>query len=555
MALGVLKLEDPTSGHGERRRRVRHRLHTPVYASFSGPHTGLVLDLSELLDLHEDGFSVQASDPLEINRPLNICLDLPETKSYVHASGHVVWSDGRGRGGVHFSGLSDESRRLLKEWLFVNALIACTHQAARSQQRSHQVEVLPPQPVPEPSIPDTPAVEVSPTPAPVADLSGLLSAVDAVRLEIHALEGKFDAALQLVTERALSLTGASSSALAFSTEGELVCRARAGDHAPPLGARVDARRGLTGECVRSGQLISCEDTEIDPRVDRELCRDLGIGSILAVPILSDFKVAGLIEVFSPRPHAFARIHATVLDRLAELVPKQMPPSPPKPAGSGAASISPDHRAIADSPVAVVPETETAAQEPLTGVGVRRVHLGLLVLAVAFSALALGYVLAPTIERHWLNQAADGRPGVVSASAASPPPKSTPKGNTLADVRTLAESGDPGAQYELGTRYHYGDGVTQNDSEAVKWFIRAAEQGHVVSQATLGYFYWVGQGVPRDITKAYFWSVLARAGGDEASKYRIESLSSNMTRAQALAIQQEAEMWLHEHGGTTQQSQK
>jgi putative methionine-R-sulfoxide reductase with GAF domain len=557
MALGLLKLQDPTSGHGERRRRVRHTLHTPVYASFSGPHTGMVLDLSELLDLHEDGFSVQASDPLEINRPLNICLDLPETKSYVHASGHVVWSDGRGRGGVSFSGLSEESRRRLKEWLFVNALIACTHQAERSRQRSQQLESPTPplSLVVEPAAPPAPALEAHVAPAPVPDLSGLLSAVEAVRLEVRALEGNFDAALQLVTERALSLTGANGAALAFSTEGELVCRARAGEQAPPLGARVDARQGLTGECVRSGRLISCEDTEIDPRVDRELCRQLGIGSILAVPIFSDFKVAGLIEVFSPHPHAFAKIHATVLDRLAELFPKEAPPSSPRPAGAGGAGRSGESRTI-DLGLSsqALPETETAAQEPLTGVGVRRVHLGLLVLAVAISALGLGYGLAPYIERHWLAKE-NTQPAVVSASAASPQPKNAPKGNTLAEVRSLAESGDPGAEYELGTRYHYGDGVTQSDPEAVKWFIRAAEQGHVVSQATLGYFYWVGQGVPRDITKAYFWSILARAGGDEASKYRIESLSSNMTRAQALAIQQEAEMWLHEHGGTAQQSQK
>jgi hypothetical protein len=142
--------------------------------------------------------------------------------------------------------------------------------------------------------------------------------------------------------------------------------------------------------------------------------------------------------------------------------------------------------------------------------------------------------------------------VVSASGASPRGKSTVsvKGNTLAEVRTLAESGDPGAQYELGARYHNGDGVPQSDPEAVKWFTRAAEQGHVVSQAMLGYFYWVGQGVPRDINKAYFWSILARAGGDEASKYRVASLASNMTRAQAHAIQQEADMWLHEHSASS-----
>jgi hypothetical protein len=552
MDLSILKLQGPA--HGERRLRVRHKLHTPVYASFSGPHTGMVLDLSELLDLHEDGFSVQTSERLEVNRPLGICLDLPETNAYIHASGHVVWSDGAGKGGVRFSGLSDESQRRLKEWLFVNVLIACAHQAARARQLSQHAAEKRPGPLP---VVDSAVLSDASAISPVLDLSGLLSAVDAVRLECRALSENFGAVLQLVTERALSLTGASAAALAFSTGAELRCRARAGEPAPPLGASVDARHGLTGECVRSGRLISCEDTEIDPRVDREVCRELNIASILATPILSDFRVVGLIEVFSPRPRAFTKLHATVLDRLVELVPKEPLQIPALPDWDALGVLPPKSEAVSvvRPVVAALPEPETEAKEALTGVGVQRVHLGLLVLTVAFAALALGYVLAPTIEKHWLNPT-EARPAVVSASESSPrsgPP--SVKGNTLGEVRTLAESGDPGAQYELGTRYHYGDGVPQSDPEAVKWFIRAAEQGHVVSQAMLGYFYWVGQGIPRDLNKAYFWSVLARAGGDEASKYRVESLASNMTHAQALAIQQEADMWLHEHAGSSHQSQK
>lgn len=543
MDLSALKLQDPaqSASHEERRRRMRHKLHTPVYASFSGPHTGMVLDLSELLDLHEDGFAVQASERLEVNRPLTICLDLPEIRSFIHASGHVVWSDGGGRSGIRFSALPDEPRRQLKEWLFVNVLIACTHQAARARQLAQSVEQTPPGPVP---VPNAQAL------SPVPDLSGMLSAVDAVRRESRALGGNFEAVLQLVTERALSLTGASGAALAFATEGELICRARAGEPAPLRGARVDTRHGLTGECVRRGQLISCEDTETDPLVDREVCRALGIGSILAAPILADFRVAGLIEVFSSRPRAFTKTHEIVLDRLVEVVPKE-PAQAPVAAEVMAPTVS------AARPVATtLPEPEAEAQELLTGMGIRWVHLVLLGLTAGLVALVLGYVLAPTIEKRWLNQAEE-RPAVVSASEVSPlvKPTTSVKGNTLAEVRTLAESGDPGAQYELGARYHSGDGVPQSDPEAVKWFTRAAKQGHIVSQAMLGYFYWVGQGVPRDINKAYFWSVLARAGGDEASKYRVESLASNMTRAQAIAIQQEAEMWLHQHARSPQQLRK
>ncbi len=66
MDQSIRRLLDPVAGsrNGERRRCVRQKLHTPVYASFNGPQTGMVVDLSELLDLLEDGFSIRSANPL-----------------------------------------------------------------------------------------------------------------------------------------------------------------------------------------------------------------------------------------------------------------------------------------------------------------------------------------------------------------------------------------------------------------------------------------------------------------------------------------------------------
>ncbi len=72
-----------------RRRRVRHRVHTPAYASFTGMSKGLVLDLSEILDISEDGASVQCPSALELNRDYALCLDLTDL---YNRSGDVVGS-------------------------------------------------------------------------------------------------------------------------------------------------------------------------------------------------------------------------------------------------------------------------------------------------------------------------------------------------------------------------------------------------------------------------------------------------------------------------------
>ncbi|MGA9803765.1 MAG: GAF domain-containing protein [Terriglobales bacterium] len=168
----------------------------------------------------------------------------------------------------------------------------------------------------------------SPGVVPMPDPGGLLSSLEAVRREIREIgEEDVDAVLQLITGSALSLTGASGAALAFLTDDEMICRARAGEPAPPLGAPVDVQQGLSGECVRTGLLVQCRDMENDPRIDPEIGRRLGIGSLIAVPIVSDVRVVGLLEIFSPRLRGFTKDHETVLDRLAEMIPKTLSEKP------------------------------------------------------------------------------------------------------------------------------------------------------------------------------------------------------------------------------------
>ena len=613
MDRSILGLPDPVAGapNGERRRSVRQKLHTPVYASFNGPQTGMVVDLSELLDLHEDGFAVQTSERLEINRAVNLCLDLPETKSFIHGSGQVIWSDDAGRGGIRFSGLSDSSRQILKEWLFTNLLIAGSNHAARTEQLSRRQDEEEKSPEPAPVVDKKAAAEALSV-VPISDGSATVSLVEAVRREVREIGDDVDAVLHLITERALSLTGASGAALAFLTDDKMICRARAGEPAPPLAAPVDAKRGLSGECVRSGLLVSCEDTENDPRVDPEICRTLGIGSLMAAPIVSDFRVVGLLETFSPHPRAFAKAHETVLDRLVEMIPKThrektqtektqpektQPERPIRPeAVSGVwrpsvsesgpmelASMELDSMELgsihATREVLLEPKPKVREQvsrqdpaqivsaqfpehlpKPAPTAPSRLLDLGLLGLAIAVVAMVVGYLVGPVIEKR-ISPEASQRSLVKSAEAASTVSgqssanqRSADRGSTsqraqaksLPDLRKLAGQGDADAQWQMGVRYHNGEGVPRDDVQAMQWFLRAADQGHVTAQATLGAYYWAGRGVPQDLSKAYFWSALALAEGDENSKSRLEGLASQMTQTQVSAARQQAEVWLHSH---------
>jgi hypothetical protein len=531
----------PASPHGERRRYIRHKLHTPVYASFNDTQAAMVVDLSELLDLHEDGFAVQTSEPLEVNRAVTLCLDLPETKSYIHGSGQVIWSDDTGRGGIRFSSLPESSRQILKQWLFVNLLIACSNHAARTEQltqrEAEESSDLAPPAKPRPAVPQP-------------DRSGLLAAVEAVRREIRETGDDVDVVLQLVTDRALTLTGASGAALAFLTDDKIICRARAGEPAPPLGTPVNVRDGLSGECVRKDLLVSCQDTENDPRVDPELCRALGIGSMMAAPIVSYLRVVGLLEVFSPHPHAFAKVHEAVLDRLVEVIPKAYRENTQS--EKTEMPIGPDRSQRISEPIVAEPAPEQNP-EPAPKGRSRFHNLVLLALVVAVVTVVLGYVVGPMVVRRGVSSAQ--APQQLLVEAATPAWQNAteqrsaaqrPQPKSLADLRRLAAQGDADAQWQMGVRFHNGEGVPHDDAQAIQWFRRAAEQGHVTAQATLGAYYWAGRGVPQDLSQAYFWSALALAQGDENSKSRLEGLASQMTRAQVSAARQKAEAWIHQH---------
>ena len=49
---------------------------------------------------------------------------------------------------------------------------------------------------------------------------------------------------------------------------------------------------------------------------------------------------------------------------------------------------------------------------------------------------------------------------------------------------LAEQGHANAQFALGYMYFIGDGVPQDDEQAIYWHKKAAEQGHIGAQQAL-----------------------------------------------------------------------
>lgn len=535
-----------------RRRRFRHKVRTPAYASFIGESKGLALDLNAIADISEDGVAIELNSAAETGQRFDLHLDLAESSGPIYTSGDLIWS-GSGRCGFRFAELSPASLFRLRSWLFLNAMTA----VADSQATSDRAQLVP-------------LEEVAPRP----NYSDTLAALAAVQREVEALGADLVAALQLIAARAQALVRASGAAIALSGESPdvMVCRASAGPDAPPIGVELQVGSGFSGECVRAGKPLRCDDAETDNRVDHASSRALGIRSIFAVPVRVAGRVIGLVETFATLPNAFAESDGLVLQRLADTVlvavnraaraedfELQSPTPPPIVPTPGSVLFASEANGTS---IARDPEHERHLDaEDHAGIHLPRYHLIILVCAAATIAgvLAggLGFAVAPWIQSTvspWIREKMQTHPPVqmqtVLASAPTPnttrPVSKFTDTGTIGQLQQLAEQGDPLAQNALGLHYAQGDGVKLNEETAARWFTKAAEQGNVAAQSKLGSLYWAGRGVPASLKEAYFWTVLARAGGDKGSQELAKILGDHMTRAQAAQIEQDANTWLQQH---------
>jgi hypothetical protein len=433
----------------------------------------------------------------------------------------------------------------LREWLFVNVMAGVANGEIQIGAAG-SLAFVPPRP----------------------DYSDTLAAVTAVQRQVEALGSDLGGALRLIAERAQTLVRASGAAIALA-EAEpnfMICRASSGRDAPPLGARLQVGSGFSGECVKAGTLLRCDDTDIDTRVDRESCRALGIRSMVAVPVRVGVKSIGILEVFSGQANTFSQADGAVLQRLADTVlaavnraarTENLPPLVPE---KPALQFAPVPGSVLFASLPAEEEkmevSEEKEEKMSAGISLPGSHLILLICVAAAIALVLGYNLAPLIQSK-LEQ--HGQMPMQTVLASSKPPRSdvtqvsasTPAAEAASFeiMRQLAQQGDPVSENALGLRYFQGDeknGIARDEKQAFRWFARAADHGCLAAQAKLGFLYWGGRGVSKDVNQAYFWTVLARARGDEEIRDLAAVLASGMTRAQAAAIEEQADLWLRQH---------
>jgi len=335
-----------------------------VTVELSPSRFGLMLNISKA------GMAVYTLNNLQVGQQLQISFTPPRSKTKIEAIGEVSWASD-GNAGLHIQKIRRGSLETLTKWLA--------------------------------SLPDLP------TPSDGIGYRGkrplFESQIRSIEADIRAANFPLDDALQFITERLLALTKANGAAIAVGVPGDMICRGSAG-LAPDVGVSVVSTSGLTWECISTGKLILCEDTESDPRVDRDACRQLNLRSSLIAPLLLDGEVKGVLEIFAPVEKAFGEEQSSLLQRLADLTSQLVfgrksisVPEPTTTASVDVSAMSLEVTALADEsnleptfdfPIALLDEVGQYPPEQASPNRLRRGFLLLAMIVVILLVLVLGW---------------------------------------------------------------------------------------------------------------------------------------------------------------------
>lgn len=390
--------------------------------------------------------------------------------------------------------------------------------------------------------------------------------------------------LQAILEQAMEGTGATGAAIALSTEDAVCCRASTGAPAPEVGTRLQTGTSLTKLCLETGEVLLCNDSSTDGRVDPQLFKEIGIRSVLVLPIKQNAKVVGVLLLLSINPNAFNQHDAPAMSKLADgVLPlfsesetisdrclDQLPSNHIEAVRDlqkllAHADVLKEHNnrlpttdaaeapewnghyigsQLPDQPVAVTSQEHPSRARWLT--------TGL---ATALALVICGYVYHLNHPRVATNAAilpsaaANHKPALPNQqhmlseqdkkTNGQPKPSHTVltatrqevilaiqepvQGADVNRVLNRAGTGDSIAQYEMALRYADGEGVQQNYRDAMAWFTKAAVNGNENAQWKLGLGYIKGIGVPHDEREAVIWFKRAANHGDIRAQSALSDL--------------------------------
>jgi diguanylate cyclase (GGDEF)-like protein/PAS domain S-box-containing protein len=143
-----------------------------------------------------------------------------------------------------------------------------------------------------------------------------LAVVIATQQEITIRNPNLDAVMAVIAERTQDLTRADGAVIEILEGEELVYRAASGIVTAYLGLRLKLGKSLSGQCIATGKIMLCDDSETDARVDLAACQRIGLRSMVVVPLFYQTDRVGVLKVVSATPSSFTESDIQTLQLMA-----------------------------------------------------------------------------------------------------------------------------------------------------------------------------------------------------------------------------------------------
>jgi putative methionine-R-sulfoxide reductase with GAF domain len=355
--------------------------------------------------------------------------------------------------------------------------------------------------------------------------------------------------LLAILKQAMEKTAATGAAIALVAGNDMCCRASTGVRAPEVGTRLQGGASLTRLCVDTGEIVLCNDTYTDPRVDH-LCKESGVRSVLALPIKQNAKVVGVLEVMSMRPDAFVQYElAAVTNLAAQVMPilseskiqdRCIEPLPGKDIDAipdfqecfAATDVSEDHNnhlSTANGAEAIEPKAPYIGSQPsdqtpnMTSQGQRPpAHWLAIVLTAMLSLAVIGYGYHLNHPRTAPHVAVLPIAASVRAAAIPPPDVLLPDQNKLSEQNKKTNA--PTETFEsviTATRQEAILAIQEPiQNKDINRILAGAQVGDSVAQYELALRYADGEGVAQNYQDAMAWFSKAAANGNEKAQWKL-----------------------------------
>jgi GAF domain len=163
-----------------------------------------------------------------------------------------------------------------------------------------------------PEVSDDPEVTLAPAePGFEPDLV-MMESEDMAQRELYL-------SLQLLANRAQRLSLASAVTIAVAQGEELLCRASAGPMAAEIGTELRAYPMVVRRSIEARQIICCNDTGNLAHPDGTLYADLGIKSMMVMPVMREQRTVAMLELLADRTQAFQDRDGAMLEGMSEMV--------------------------------------------------------------------------------------------------------------------------------------------------------------------------------------------------------------------------------------------